>query len=507
MLQLRYPILALLLLLGAFIRAEVTCPVIFGDHMVLQRERPVTIWGNASAGEKITVLFAGQKKTTTATAEGTWRVDLDAMPASRDPRILTVRGENNLNFSDVLVGEVWFCSGQSNMEKQLGPSDGQKPTDNYEAAIREANQPLLRLYQVPRYGKPSDRIIGLQWVPCSPDTIAATEFSAASYYFGSEIQRDLDVPVGLIHSSHGGTRIDAWLPPQAFERPELRGLPGGPGDRSFNGVAATKLYETMVAPFVPYALRGFLWYQGESNLIVGDTSIYTTKLRILIESWRTAWSQPKAPFNYVLLAPLLYSKRANDPAKLTPQGLPLFWEAQLAALAVPQTGLVSTTDISPDVEDIHPTNKRDVGLRLARLALAETYGRTHLVARSPCYSSMKISSGKITLAFNHTGKGLHARDGKPLDGFLIAGDDQQFFPATAVINKNKVIVSCDSVKNPVAVRYAWAETANPKLVNSAGLPAIPFRTDKWPINYRRPTPPPAPAGNTESVTTPKQPAS
>lgn len=507
MVQLRFSLLALLLSLASFIRAEVTCPVIFGNHMVLQRERPVAIWGNASAGEKITVLFAGQTKTTTATAEGTWRVDLDAMPASRDPRTLTIRGDNNLNFSDVLVGEVWFCSGQSNMEKQLGPRKGQKPTDNYEAAIREASHPLLRLYQVPHYGKPSDKITGLQWIACTPESVAATEFSAAAYYFGSEIQRDLDVPVGLIHSSYGGTRIEAWLPPSAFERTELHGLPGGPGDATFKDVAATKLYETMVAPFVPYTLRGFIWYQGESNLMVGDTTIYTTKLRVLIESWRTAFEQLKAPFNYVLLAPFNYSKRDKDRARLTTEGLPLFWESQVAALAVPNTGVIATNDISPEVKDIHPTNKRDVGLRLARLALAETYGRNNLVAQSPRYVSMKTSSDKLTLSFAHAGKGLSSRDGKPLDGFLIAGSDQQFVPATAVIKKNKVLVSSESVKNPVAVRFAWSETANPNLINSAGLPALPFRTDTWPINAERPAPPPPAPAPVEPASTSKQPSS
>jgi len=491
---LRFQLLAIFCLLTSAAFAEVSCPIIFGDHMVLQRDRPVAVWGNASPGEKVTVLFSGQTKKTTASAEGTWRVDLDPMPASRDPRTFTVRGDNALNFSDVLVGEVWFCSGQSNMEKQLGPRGGQKPTDNFQEEIKQADHPLLRLYQVPRFGKPSDKVTGLRWLACTPETIASTEFSAVGYFFGREIQRDLDVPVGLIHSSYGGTRIESWLPPAAFENPGLRGQPGGPGDSSFKDTSATVLYESMIAPFAPFSLRGFIWYQGESNLMSGDTAIYSLKLRTLIESWRSAWAQPEAPFNYVLIAPFHYSKRDKDRIRLTDEGLPLFWQAQIAALTIPRTGIVSTTDITSNPKDIHPTNKRDVGLRLARLAMAGTYGRTKFVAQSPRYISMKRSSENITLNFDNIGKGLSTRDEKPLDSFLIAGADQQFVPATAVIKRNKVVVSNETVKNPVAVRFGWTETANPNLVNSAGLPALPFRTDDWPINFERPaSPPPAPA--------------
>ena len=224
----------------------------------------------------------------------------------------------------------------------------------------------------------------------------------------------------------------------------------------------------------------------------GDTAIYTLKLRTLIESWRSLWASPDAPFNYVLIAPFLYSIRDKDPAHLTAEGLPLFWQAQAAVLAVPHTGLVSTTDLVANVKDIHPTNKRDVGLRLARLALADTYGKRNLVAHSPRYTSMQIASGKIALTFADTGAGLSSRDGKPLDTFLIAGDDHRFVPALAVIEKSKVIVSSPEVPKPVAVRFGWVETANPNLVNSAGLPAIPFRTDNWAINVERPAPPPSP---------------
>lgn len=474
---------------AAFARADVSCPVIFSDHMVLQRERPVAIWGNAAPDEQVTVEFAGQAKTGKTSAEGNWRIDLAAMPASKESRTLTIRGNNTLTFSDVLVGEVWFCSGQSNMEKQLGPRKGQKPTDNYEDTVKQANHPLLRLYQVPHYSKPSEKTIGLRWVACTSESVMASEFSAAGYFFGAEILAKLDVPVGLIHSSYGGTMIEAWTPREAFERtPELASLLQKQYQAWVKGVQATELFNSMVAPYIPYTLRGFLWYQGESNLMAGDTDLYTLKLRTLIESWRSRWNQPSAPFYYVLIAPFRYSPRDKDPAQLTAEALPLFWVAQAAtAKTVPHTGFVVTTDIGTP-KDIHPTNKRDIGLRLASLALAETYAITNSAATSPRYVAQEISDRKIVLRFTPASAGLKSRDGQPLDGFLVAGADKNFVPATAVIEGDTVVVTSPSVANPVAVRFAWSETANPNLVNSAGLPVTPFRTDDWLIDYRRAAP-------------------
>lgn len=490
-------------------RADVSCPVIFSDHMVLQRERPVAIWGNAATDEHISVEFAGQTKTTTTSSDGRWRIDLAAMPASKEPRTLTVCGNNTLTFSDVLVGEVWFCSGQSNMEKQLGPRKGQKPTDDYEEATRQADHPLLRLYQVPHFSKPSEKMLGLRWVACTPETVTTTEFSAAGYYFGVELLRELDVPIGLIHSSYGGTMIEAWTPAEAFKRiPELAPLLEKKYQAWVKGVQATELFESMVAPYIPYTLRGFVWYQGESNLMAGDTAIYTLKLRTLIESWRSLWKTPDAPFYYVLLAPFRYSTRDKDPARLTDEGLPLFWEAQTAvAKTVPYAGFISTTDIG-NYKDIHPTNKRDVGLRLAHIALADTYGKTNTIPQSPQFASMEISAGKISVKFSPQGSGLKSRDGKPLDSFLVAGEDRKFVPAEAnLVETNTVVISSSTVTKPVAVRFAWTESANPNLVNSAGLPAIPFRTDNWPINYERPAPPTkptSPATSTEPSATSKK---
>lgn len=451
--------------------------------MVLQRERPVLIWGTAKPRERVTVEFAGQQRTTTAADDGRWCVRLAPMPANGEGRTLTIRGVNPLTFADVLVGEVWFCSGQSNMEKPLGPRPGQQPTDNFEAEIRAADHPRIRLFQMPRHGRPQEGVDGLRWLPCTPETIVRTQFSAVAYFFGRELQAELDVPIGLIHASYGGTMIEAWTPRQAFAgNPALRPLL----DRRYfawvDGVQATELFASMVAPLAPYTLRGFLWYQGESNHLAGDTAIYATKLRALIASWRDIWKDRRAPFYFAQIAPFAYSKM--DPARNPPGpgALPFFWEAQAhVADDVPHTGMIVLTDLAGDATDLHPTNKRDVGLRFARLALHDTYGRRDVVARGPEFARQRVRDGAIELTFRHAAEGLRSRDGAPLTDFTVAGADRKFASAEAtIIGPDRVLVRSNAVARPIAVRFAWHEAATPNLVNSAGLPAVPFRTDKWP---------------------------
>lgn len=478
--------------IAAPLTAKVSCPAIFSDHMVLQRGQPVAIWGEADPQEAVTVEFAGQKQTTTATADGRWQVKLAPMAASAEPRTLSVQGQNTLSFSDVLVGEVWFCSGQSNMEKPLGLRHGQKPTDNYEEAIQQADHPQLRLFRMPWYGKPMKNVkTSLCWVRCTPETIVDTQFSAAAYYFGRQLHRDLGVPVGLVESAFGGTQIEAWIPKVGFEQePALRGMENVRYPTWVDGVQATELYQSMIVPLQPYTVRGFLWYQGESNVMENDGAIYTTKMRALIDTWRTAWGAPAAPFYFVQIAPFDYSKWDKFPRLETPEALPVFWEAQTQALAIPHTGMIVITDLVKDLHDIHPTNKLDVGLRLERLALADTYGRQDVLAQSPHYERMQpMANGQVEVTLADVGTGLASRDGQPLTWFTIAGADRHFYPAKAVIaGKDKVIVSSPEVKQPVAVRFGWDEVATPNLVNSAGLPANPFRTDTWPVVTERPKP-------------------
>jgi sialate O-acetylesterase len=477
------------LLLAATLHAGVACPAIFGDHMVLQRDQPVAVWGTAGPGDQITVTFAGQNVTTTADATGLWRVTLEKLKASTQPNTLTVTAINresqieNLEFQDVLVGEVWFCSGQSNMEKQLGPRKGQKPTDDYEAELTRADCPPLRLFQGLHTLKPKPGDVTLEWHPCSAEALTAMEFSAAAYYFGRELVRELGVPVGLIHSSFGGTRIEGWIPSETFAvTPELRGLDKIPYESWVSGVQATELYQSRVAPYVPFTLRGFLWYQGEANVMNAEHLAYATKLRALIGAWRAAWGAPEAPFYFAQLAPFNYSHIKVWSKQLTPLALPAIWEAQLAALDVPHTGLIPTSDLAGTGGDIHPTNKRDVGLRFARLALAETYGRKDVAAQAPRLKSARlVGVATYEIALEHA-DGLHTEGNVAATGFQLAGEDRVFHPADATYHvEGRILVTSQAVIRPVALRFAWDELAMPNLVNAAGLPALPFRTDDWPL--------------------------
>jgi sialate O-acetylesterase len=479
---------AAVLILAFVARAEVACPPVFSDHMVLQREKPVAIWGTADAGEAVSVSFADQVVTTTAADDGRWAVALAPLSASADPRTLTIRGRNTLTYSDVLVGEVWLCSGQSNMEKPLGPRKGQKPTDDSDAEIAAADHPLLRLYQVPQGGKPSEKVISLRWVACTPETIVSTQFSAAGYFFGREIQRELGVPVGLIHASFGGTMIEAWMPPEAFaSSPKLAPLRERKYFAWVEGVQATELHQSMIAPLVPFALRGFLWYQGEANCMDADDAIYAAKLGALITSWRTLFRAEAAPFYYAQLAPFNYSEWEKFQKRLTPEALPLFWESQARALAVPNTALIVTTDLAGNARDIHPTNKRDVGLRFARLAFWRTYKTDPLFPGFAQFvSTESLDGGRIRIVFKNTGGSLRSRDGQPLTHFAVAGRDKVFEPALATIEGDTVVVACPEVPEPLAVRFGWHETANPNLVNAAGLPVVPFRTDSWRVRIEQP---------------------
>ncbi len=481
----------LLAMAAAPLAAEVRCTGLFGDHMVLQRNRAVPVWGDAAPGENVRVEFAGQARTATADAAGHWRVTLDPLATSVEPRPFKVQGSNSLVFSDVLVGEVWFCSGQSNMEKFFGPRTGQQPVDNHDLEVAAANYPRLRLFQVPHAPLPPESPALLHWLPCSPEALQASGFSAVAYFFGQQILQILGVPVGLIHSSFGGTRIEAWLPDEAFAGPPLRDLPDQPYFAWIAGVQRTELFHSMVAPYAPYALRGFLWYQGETNLMAGNVADYAAKQTALIAGWRRAWGEPDAPFYGVLIAPMDYSKWEKFP--VTDAALPAFWAEQVKALSAAHAGYVVTTDLVANVHDIHPTDKRDVGLRLARLALAETYGRADLPAHGPTFAAMRATGNSIELTFDHA-DGLRSRDGRPLTGFVVSGKENTFQPADARIEDGKVVVSSPVVAAPIAVRFAWSETANPNLINGAGLPAVPFRTDDWPLFYLRS----GPAGNPDA---------
>ncbi len=462
-------------------RAELQLPRIFGDHMVLQADQPVPVWGWADPGESVAVTFSGQNKRTTAGTDGRWLVRLDALPVSAQPAELTVAAHETKVFTDVLVGEVWLCSGQSNMEKPLGEQRGQKPVFNAEEEIRAADFPLIRLFKVAKTkaSLPARDLQGT-WTPCSPETIDRIKFSAAGYFFGRKIHRELNVPVGLIDSTWGGTRIEVWTPPAGFAAlPSLADFSDAlktPGQKA-EGSEPASLYHAMIHPLVPFALRGVLWYQGETNIMDVDDGgpRYADKMKALIQGWRAVWQQ-EFSFYYVQVAPHLY--HVVRPAQVvSPEAAPRLWEAQTASQRLPRTGMIVTTDLVDDLADIHPRNKKDVGERLARWALTKDYGRTDIEVSGPVFQRMETSGARAILHFEHLGGGLVASDGKALTWFNVAGADGKFYPGVAVIEGDTVVVSSKHVAVPMVVRFAWDEAARPNLANKAGLPAVPFRTN------------------------------
>jgi sialate O-acetylesterase len=354
---------------------------------------------------------------------------------------MTIKGKNQIELKDILIGEVWVGSGQSNMEWPVIASQGGKET------IKAAKFSQIRLFHVPKVStKTPARDVNATWKVCSPETLP--HFSGVLYYFGLRLHQDLNVPVGLINSSWGGSPIEPWTVTEKGS--------GG-------------MHNGMIAPLQPFAIRGVIWYQGETNVFQKNGLKYYAKMKDLIEGWRKVWGE-KMPFYYVQIAPW-----ANYPkGELAP-----LWEAQVAALKIPHTGMAVTTDIVHNIGDIHPINKKDVGNRLALWALAKTYGKKDLVYSGPLYMGMKVEDGRIRLNFAHTGAGLVARDGKLLSEFQVAGKDGKFVPARAVIDGQTVLVSAEGVAEPMQVRFGWHKKTNPNLMNKEGLPASPFQTDHW----------------------------
>jgi sialate O-acetylesterase len=485
--------------------SDVSMPTVFSDHMVLQREMLVPVWGKADAGEAVTVEFSGQRLTTEAGVDGKWMVKLSSMSAG-GPFALVVQGKNTLRFSDVLVGEVWVCSGQSNMEYPL------ERIEEPRAEIKAATNPEIRLFLVPKTisGKPKDDIDG-SWQVCHPNF--ADNFSAVAYLFAKYVHREIGVPIGLIQSAHGGSKIEPWMTVEAIrEAPSLRSsvayIEGSDAVHRGNiadtlgGLATylplarkafaageevpppppwpvhplardkqepTCLFNAMINPLIPFGIRGVLWYQGEANCNQHDGMLYYEKFEAMLGSWRSRWGQGDFPFYYVQLAPYVYGETGE---------LPAFWEAQTACLQIPNTGMAVTVDIG-NAYDIHPKNKRDVGKRLALWALAKDYGKTNVVYSGPLYRSMSVEGDNIRLQFDHVGTGLQSRDGESLTWFSVAGADKEFVAAVAEIEEGTVVVSSDSVGHPVAIRFGWSNVAEPNLSNKEGLPASPFRTDDW----------------------------
>ncbi|MDA1017001.1 MAG: sialate O-acetylesterase [Planctomycetota bacterium] len=482
--RLRFVFLSAALVVACYVdatRADVKLASIFGDSMVLQRELSVPVWGWGEPGETVTVTFADQTKTAEAGKSGKWMVKLDALKANAKGQSLSVSGSSKIQLKDVLVGEVWICSGQSNMEWAL------RWTLNAKEETAAAKHPLIRLFNVPGHitnPLPQDTCPGT-WQACNPNS--ASGFSAVGYFFGRRLQQELDVPVGLVGSNWGGTRIEPWTSPDGFRSvKELEAITNQVDaytkDSKVGGGSPSAIYNSMIHPLAPFAMRGSIWYQGESN--GGEGISYHHKKVALVNGWRKLFN-PDLAFYWVQLAN--WQQPNDNPAG--GDGWAKVREAQRKSLELKHTGMAVIIDIGA-ANDIHPRNKQDVGWRLSQWALAQTYGKD-LVPSGPIYKSHKVDGDAIRLSFKYTGGGLivgkkdgleptkTVKDGK-LARFAVAGADKKWHWADATIDGDEVVVKSAEVKQPVAVRYAYS--MNPlgaNLYNKEGMPASPFRTDSW----------------------------
>lgn len=453
--------------------AKVILSPLFSNSMVLQQKEKVALWGKSTTDKNVIITTSWNQKKFNAIADanGNWKIKVPT-PKAGGPYTITFDDGETLVLSNVLIGEVWICSGQSNMEMPLA---GWGKINNYEQEIAEANYPNIRLIKVAK--STSTQPLGEAkfnegWQTCSPQTIA--EFSAVAYFFARNIQQNKNIPIGLIQTAYSGTPAESWVSgPSLGKMPAYDSLvnvisskPGSPQ----NAHIPTVLYNAMINPLISYSIRGAIWYQGESN--AAKAHQYKTLFPLLINDWRQNWGDQKFPFYFVQLANFTDVK--DEPAESAWAELR---EAQLETLSLKNTGMAVAIDLGV-AKDIHPKNKQDIGLRLALIARSKVY-KEKIAYSGPIYKLAKIEGGKIKLSFNHINGGLQAKGNEELKGFTIAGADKKFYRAKAKIAGNKIMVSADEVKNPVAVRYAWSNNPVCNLYNKAGLPASPFRTDDW----------------------------
>jgi sialate O-acetylesterase len=486
----------------------------------MQQEKPLVIWGWANPNETVKAQLGSQSTEAQANTHGEWKLTLPAIKAG-GPYTLTVTGSSNVQFDDVMIGEVWLCSGQSNMEMGIGMCN------HASEEIAAADYPGIRLLMIPNKWTPEPQTDTTEsktegtWKLCSPKTVAEGGwggFSAAAYYFGRELHKQLGVSIGLIDATWGGTRIESWTPPEGFaEVPALKhdyelvqladprtDLHRQRLEQTLNETEQwlasarhaleqktitarmptfppellpphdlqnpTALYNGMIHPLCPFPIRGAIWYQGEANLDEGH--LYTERMKALIGGWHKIWNEGDFPFYFVQIAPYNYGGNGERMGE--------FWEGQAEAQTIPNVGMAVITDIG-DLKDIHPKNKQEVGRRLALLALAKTYGRDNVVSSGPTFKSIKIEGDKLRINFDNAAGGLASRDQKPLTWFeLIDADEGGFVKADAQIDGSALVLSSPEVKHPVAMRFAWNMLAEPNLMNSAGLPASAFRAGTVP---------------------------
>ena len=492
-------------------QAELKLPALFSDSMVLQRDQPVKVWGWATAGSEVTVTISGQQQKASADASGQWKLKLTAMPAG-GPHVMSVTdGSDTVSVKDVLIGEVWLCSGQSNMAMTVNR------VKDAETEMAAANFPQIRMFkEASSHAREPQQICSGSWAVCSPQTVGG--FSATAYFFGRRLQQELNVPIGLINSSVGGTSIESWtsmdsqlaspaIQPRldawksddaAFDADKAKAQYEKAMERWKTAAATAKtggkqaprkpqlavrpredrnypsnLFNGKIHPLVGYTLRGAIWYQGENNAGRGFAPLYGDQLATLIKDWRLCWGQGDFPFGWVQLP----NFRTPQKQPVEDSGWVLVQEGMRKTLSVPHTGMAVTIDVG-EANDIHPKDKQTVGHRLAQWALADVYKRD-LIPMGPIFRGSNTRENEVTIEFDYA-TGLHVK-GDKIAGFAVAGDDRKFVTADARIEGSTVIVSSPHVQHPKAIRYAWAANPVISLVNAADIPASPFRTDDWDV--------------------------
>lgn len=461
-----FSLLFVTMLISVTLKAEVKLPAIFGDHMVLQQQTEAAIWGKASPSKTVTVTTSWDKKsyTTRSGSNGDWKLKVKT-PKAGGPYNVTISDGKELKLNNVLIGEVWVCSGQSNMEMPVKGFRNQPVLGSNEAIATSSNG-SVRLFTVTKNTslEPLDDFEG-KWLECAPENVA--DFSATAYYFGRMLQESLGVPVGLINSSWGGTRIEPWISESGIKKFDFVSLPDKTQTGTLSQQTPTVLFNAMINPMVGYAIRGGIWYQGESNRNEPDR--YVKLMPGLIQNWRDEWGIGDFPFYYVQIAPYVYGNGINSA---------FLREAQLkASTAISNTGMACLMDIG-EATCIHPANKELCGERLAYQALANTYGKKGFEYSGPVLKDMTIEGSTVKLTFGHANNGL-TTFGKDFTNFKVAGENKRFYPATATLTGNGISLVSPLVDKPVAVRYAFDDFVVGELFNTEGFPASSFRTDDW----------------------------
>jgi len=455
-----------LLILSAFTTnmfGKIILPSVFADNMVLQQNSDVAIWGWSDPGETVKIVTSWNSKDTVkikANNSSAWKTTIKTISAG-GPYSIQILGSSTVQLNNVMLGEVWLCSGQSNMEMSVNWK-----LINGEEDAAKANNPNIRIFHVQKIGAEfPQQNCNATWTVCSPETMRST--SAVGYFFARELQQKLNVPVGIVVSAWGGTPAEVWIEKSRIENnPELNKAKYNENFDWWPGTAGA-LYNSMIYPVVPFGIAGAIWYQGESNC--GNYQIYSQLMKTLIENWRTDFRKD-FPFYQVQIAPYAYGDKGTSEY--------LREQQEMVTKTVPNTGMVVISDLVDNIKDIHPKNKMDVGKRLANYALAETYKQNIGEYKSPSFESMKIEKDKVHLIFSNAAAGLKSTGKTPVK-FMIAGDDQKFVEATAKIEGSAVILSSKLIKTPVAVRFCFDDTSMPDVFSAEGLPLAPFRTDKW----------------------------